>query len=178
MDPFTFQFNSDLSGDESVQSNPDDFEVVSEAPEDMLELVVLPVPELPDAVLARASLKPLRSSTVEVDAEFSEFGVEALDYVELEEEALETIISSPHGIGSSTFAGLAMVTSVSACSVTTPSLMMSFFIKYFGASLISTGNLSKVDGNEDNFKHSSNYETCAVTHNQYKPELWPPDFWT
>ena len=68
-DPFTFQFNSGLSGDESVQSNPDDFEVVSEAPEDMLELVVLPFPELPDAVLERAPLKPLRSSTVEVDVE-------------------------------------------------------------------------------------------------------------
>ena len=130
-DPFTFQFNSDLSGDASVQSNPDDFKVVSEAPEDMLELVVLPVPELPDAVLARASLKPLRSSTVEVDAEFSEFGDEALDYVELEDEVLETIISSPHGIVSSTFAGLATIRSVSACSDTPPSLKMSFFMNYF-----------------------------------------------
>ena len=37
-DPFTSQFKSDLSGDES---NPEDFEVISEAPKDMLELVVL-----------------------------------------------------------------------------------------------------------------------------------------
>ena len=112
------------------------------------------------------------SSIVEVDVVFSEFGDEALDYVELEDEVLETIISSPHGIVSSTFAGLATIRSVSACSDTPPSLKMSFFMNYFGASFVSTEQLSKVDENEDNFKHSSeNYETCA-----YKPELWPPDF--
>ena len=72
-----------------------------------------------------------------------------------------------------------MVGSFSTCSDTPPSLKMSFFVNYFGASLVSTERLSKVDGNEVNFKHSSeNYETCTVEHDQYKPELWPPDFWT